>query len=406
MSKFIILFARGYEVLIAFCLLKLMSDFLSPLEYAQLNLFVAITQGIALFFISPLQNWILVNNDNIACEIGLNSTILFEFIYSSAISVVACLLLIISGIHHELINAGILYLFILAVITPVLSQTVIPILNLQGKIIQFAGLSILGATLGIIIPVSFVSLYKDDFEAWLLGGVIAQLLVIIIGLFIGNHSQSLGLFLGLKKIPYRKIFVFSLPLCVAIGFQWYNAQGFRLSLQTVVDLKTLGAFIMGFGFGGKFLNAIEKVFSTVLLPQLYNRKKDSSIKKEWLIYIFKMSAIYSVATFVIILLSQKIYPIIISEKYAEGQKYIVAGVIFDMFRCMQNAVYQYNLIVSKNHIQLIMNMCITLFVFAFIYFINKYQLEFSYFVMMLPVVMGAITLISFIRNYMDEYENS
>ncbi|MCA7283244.1 O80 family O-antigen flippase [Escherichia coli] len=406
MSKFIILFARGYEVLIAFCLLKLMSDFLSPLEYAQLNLFVAITQGIALFFISPLQNWILVNNDNIACEIGLNSTILFEFIYSSAISVVACLLLIISGTHHELINAGILYLFILAVITPVLSQTVIPILNLQGKIIQFAGLSILGATLGIIIPVSFVSLYKDDFEAWLLGGVIAQLLVIIIGLFIGNHSQSLGLFLGLKKIPYRKIFVFCLPLCVAIGFQWYNAQGFRLSLQTVVDLKTLGAFIMGFGFGGKFLNAIEKVFSTVLLPQLYNRKKDSSIKKEWLIYIFKMSAIYSVATFVIILLSQKIYPIIISEKYAEGQKYIVAGVIFDMFRCMQNAVYQYNLIVSKNHIQLIMNMCITLFVFAFIYFINKYQLEFSYFVMMLPVVMGAITLISFIRNYMDEYENS
>lgn len=406
MSKFIILFARGYEVLIAFCLLKLMSDFLSPLEYAQLNLFVAITQGIALFFISPLQNWILVNNDNIACEIGLNSTILFEFIYSSAISVVACLLLIISGTHHELINAGILYLFILAVITPVLSQTVIPLLNLQGKIIQFAGLSILGATLGIIIPVSFVSLYKDDFEAWLLGGVIAQLLVIIIGLFIGNHSQSLGLFLGLKKIPYRKIFVFSLPLCVAIGFQWYNAQGFRLSLQTVVDLKTLGAFIMGFGFGGKFLNAIEKVFSTVLLPQLYNRKKDSSIKKEWLIYIFKMSAIYSVATFVIILLSQKIYPIIISEKYAEGQKYIVAGVIFDMFRCMQNAVYQYNLIVSKNHIQLIMNMCITLFVFAFIYFINKYQLEFSYFVMMLPVVMGALTLISFIRNYMDEYENS
>lgn len=406
MSKFIILFARGYEVLIAFCLLKLMSDFLSPLEYAQLNLFVAITQGIALFFISPLQNWILVNNNNIACEIGLNSTILFEFIYSSAISVVACLLLIISGTHHELINTGILYLFILAVITPVLSQTVIPILNLQGKIIQFAGLSILGATLGIIIPVSFVSLYKDDFEAWLLGGVIAQLLVIIIGLFIGNHSQSLGLFLGLKKIPYRKIFVFSLPLCVAIGFQWYNAQGFRLSLQTVVDLKTLGAFIMGFGFGGKFLNAIEKVFSTVLLPQLYNRKKDSSIKKEWLIYIFKMSAIYSVATFVIILLSQKIYPIIISEKYAEGQKYIVAGVIFDMFRCMQNAVYQYNLIVSKNHIQLIMNMCITLFVLAFIYFINKYQLEFSYFVMMLPVVMGAITLISFIRNYMDEYENS
>lgn len=406
MSKFIILFARGYEVLIAFCLLKLMSDFLSPLEYAQLNLFVAITQGIALFFISPLQNWILVNNDNIAREIGLNSTILFEFIYSSTISVVACLLLIISGTHHELINTGVLYLFILAVITPVLSQTVIPILNLQGKIIQFAGLSILGATLGIIIPVSFVSLYKDDFEVWLLGGVIAQLLVIIIGLFIGNHSQSLGLLLGLKKIPYRKIFVFSLPLCVAIGFQWYNAQGFRLSLQTVVDLKTLGAFIMGFGFGGKFLNAIEKVFSTVLLPQLYNRRKDSSIKKEWLIYIFKMSAIYFVATFVIIFLSQEIYPIIISEKYAEGQRYIVAGVIFDMFRCMQNAVYQYNLIVSKNHIQLIMNMCITLFIFAFIYFINKYQLEFSYFVMMLPVVMGAITLISFIRNYMDKYENS
>ncbi|MFB0713952.1 hypothetical protein ACEU59_22775, partial [Buttiauxella noackiae] len=62
MAKLIIICSRVYEIALAFFLLKIASDYLPPEEYARLNLFLAVTQGITLFLISPLQNWILVNN--------------------------------------------------------------------------------------------------------------------------------------------------------------------------------------------------------------------------------------------------------------------------------------------------------------------------------------------------------
>lgn len=406
MSKFIILFARGYEIIVAFFLLKLMSDFLTPEEYAKLNLFVAITQGIALFFISPLQNWILVNNKEAQSGNWLTSLIMFELLYATLLATLAYIFCYYAEFNQNLIKDGLFTLFLAAIILPVLTQTVIPVLNLQGEIKKFVIYSIVGASLGFILPLIFVIIFKSNFVIWLYGTLLAQFIIVIFILTFDLRIYSGTIFSGIKFIPFRKILLFSVPLSVAIGFQWYNAQGFRLSLQHIINLDMLGAFIMGFSFGGKFLNAIEKVFSTLLLPKLYNRNENVSAKREWLKYVGKLSALYCFSSFFIICLSNYIYPMLISEEYSEGLEYIMAGVIFDMFRCIQNAVYQYNLISSKNHIQLIINMLMSVSIFALIMIIQKYHLDFQLIVISLPGIMALMTTIAFIKNMLDKNENS
>lgn len=406
MSKFIILFARGYEVIVAFFLLKLMSDFLTPEEYAKLNLFVAITQGIALFFISPLQNWILVNNKEAQSGNWLTSLIMFELIYATFLATLAYIFCYYSGFNQNIIKNGLFTLFLAAIILPVLAQTVLPVLNLQGEVKKFVIYSLVGTSLGFIMPLIFVIIFKANFVIWLYGTLLAQFIIVIFILTFNFRIYSGTIFSGMKFIPFRKILLFSVPLSVAIGFQWYNAQGFRLSLQHIINLNMLGAFIMGFSFGGKFLNAIEKVFSTVLLPALYNRNDDASAKREWLIYVGKLSLLYSLSSIFVICLSHYIYPILISDEYSAGLQYIIAGVIFDMFRCIQNAVYQYNLISSKNHIQLIINMFMSISIFVLVLVIQIYNLDFQLFVISLPIIMASMTIIAFIINTLDKNENS
>ncbi len=404
MKKLIVAFSRLYEVMLAFFLLKIVSDYLIPSEYAKLNLFIAITQGVVLFFISPLQNWILVNNIKSSEENWLGSLLVFEFIYSMIISLIT--LMVVFFIDPPWFSLNVLFCIVLifSIVTPILVQTVVPIFNIHHYSNIFVILSITGATFSFVFPVFFAKVVAKKYELWLLGVYLAQAALCIFAirmLIVKNIINMNSALSKLTTLPYKQILRFSLPLSVAVGFQWYNSQGFRLQLENAISLAALGAFIMGFGFGGKFLNAIEKVFTTVLMPALYNRNENVSIKKAWMTYFFKMSAIYILSTIALYFLASNLYKILISEEYQSGVKFIAAGMMFDMFRCILNSVYQYNMITSKNGLQFIVNAIVTLMISAVIYIVFMYKLNFDIFVYAMPSIMAVVTFICFIINYLD-----
>ncbi|WP_421504944.1 hypothetical protein [Erwinia rhapontici] len=407
MTKFIVAFSRLYEVMLAFFLLKLVSDFLTPSEFAKLNLFTAVTQGVALFFISPLQNWILVNNIKARNENWLSPLLMFELIYTIVISLLA--FLVFYFMKSSLISVNFLYLavFVLAVTMPIIAQTVVPIFNINHHSRVFVTLSIFGSSLSFLFPVLFVICLQKEYEVWLLGVYLAQLIVCVISFKMLVSKELFNFDIKtwkLYELPYKQILKFSLPLSVAVGFQWFNSQGFRLQLEAYISLSALGAFIMGFSFGGKFLNAIEKVFSTVLMPALYNRNEQVTVKKAWLSYVSKMSIIYLLSTVVLYVIASGLYKLLIADEYQNGIKYIAAGMLFDMFRCILNSVYQYNMITAKNNLQFIINACMTILIAGVIYIVFTNHLNFYIFVYSMPIIMALVTIVCFFINYVDEYK--
>lgn len=411
MTKLIVAFSRIYEVVLAFFLLKLVSDLLTPSEFAKLNLFTAITQGIALFFISPLQNWILVNNVKAREEKWLSSLLVIEIIYTLSISLIAYIVLYFFKSSIIAYDPMYLVVFIMAIVTPIVMQTIVPIFNINKLSKIFVSLSITGASLGFIFPVFFVISIKANFEVWLLGVYFSQLVVCLLAFKILTSQKIFNVNYKawqLRTLPYKNIVKFALPLSIAVGFQWFNAQGFRLQLENYISLTALGAFIMGFSFGGKFLNAIEKVFSTVLMPALYNRGNTVSIKQAWLSYVFKMTIMYVFSTIILYFIAASLYKVLIAREYQSGIEFIAAGMLFDMFRCILNCIYQYNMIASKNNLQFIVNAIVTLLISSVIYIVFYYGLSLNIFVYSMPFIMAVVTIVCFTINYLDKdkIENS
>ncbi|MFB0713967.1 hypothetical protein ACEU59_22890, partial [Buttiauxella noackiae] len=243
----------------------------------------------------------------------------------------------------------------------------------------------------------------------LLGMFVAQIIICFIALqvmlknkiFSFNYESFL-----LTKLPFKEIFVFSLPLSFAVAFQWFNAQGFRLQLEKNISLYMLGSFIMGFSFGGKFLNAIEKVFSTVFMPSLYNRPENITIKKAWLIYLYKMTMLYVVSTVILYFCATQLYVLLIAKEYQSGLEYIAAGMMFDMFRCILNSIYQYNMLTAKNSLQFIFNALISALISSVIYLVFHFEISFKFFVYTMPALMASVAIICFFANLMDKNEDS
>jgi O-antigen/teichoic acid export membrane protein len=403
MFKALTALGRVYEVILAFFLLKVASDYLPPSEFAKFNLFLALTQGVALFFISPFQNWILVNNKKIYDDGVIRSVIEVEFLYSLFCAVLAYLFF--SLFLKDKFSGSVYFfvVFVFSVVTPVIFQTLVPIFNLQQKVKSYFMLSVSGATLGFILPVLFVIGVNESYLNWAFGIYLAQFLISIVSFCL--LSKDTNSFRNHRKVvPVKKIVQFSLPLSVAVGFQWFNSQGFRLQIENYIDLSMLGYFLMGFTFGGKFLNAIEKVFSTLLLPMLYNRTENTSPKKAWVSYLTKMTFLYVISSVGVYLFSTILYENFISEDYAQGMQYIVYGIAFDTFRCILNAVYQFNMLTGTNYIQVIMNGVMSLVIFISITLVSKYDLLF--FAHTMPIAMFIILLISFFINMAMNDENS
>lgn len=408
MGKLIVIFSRLYEIALAFLLLKIASDYLSPDEYARLNLFLAITQGIALFLISPIQNWILVNNKQAIDGKWLSHILIFEFAYAIIVSVIA--FTVLYAINFSMITTNLFFvcIFIVSIVSPIIIQTLVPIFNLVNISSVFVALSVMNATLGFSMPILLVLSFEKNYEYWLLGMFSAQIIVSVFALrfMIKKKIFSFnGDVLSLKKLPFKKILNFSLPLSFAVAFQWFNAQGFRLQLEDNITLYALGSFIMGFSFGGKFLNAIEKVFSTVFMPGLYNRQKNVTIKRAWLQYFYKMTILYIVSSLALYLFATQLYKLLIAEEYQSGLQYIAAGMLFDMFRCILNSIYQYNMLTSRNNLQFICNAIISLLIAIVIYFVFHYGISFNIFVYSMPFIMASVAILCFFINLVDKNED-
>ncbi|HGF6562048.1 hypothetical protein GKR71_01080 [Providencia sp. wls1922] len=397
--KILVAASRIYEILLAFLLLKISSDLLSPEEYGKLGLLTTITQGIAWFFLAPLQNFILVNTINANDNGWLKKIIKFEILYSIFISYFCYSILVYFEIIPNVIlnNTISLIVFIISVSCPVIIQTLLPILNIKKIHNVFLRISILSSSLGFLLPIIFVKYYEHTYLYWLLGVNLAPAIVIILIILWGYKHSHFNCITN-NPIPSKKLMLFCVPLAGAIIFQWFNLQGYRLQLENYFSIYTIGIFIMGFTFCGRFFNAIEKILTTVLMPSIYNRETGVTINDAWLKYLKTSFIVYTLFFLFFMISSEYIFNEIISDQYNESIEFIKIGLIYDYSRCMLNAIYQHNLLTERNKIQLVFNFLISIFIFVSIFITIRYNLSINFFAYTMSISTLTIGFFAFIKN--------
>ncbi|MEZ8743223.1 hypothetical protein AB4369_08975 [Vibrio sp. 10N.261.49.A5] len=404
-----VLLTRALEVFLSFLLIKLASDILSPEEFAKMGLFIAITQGATWFLISPIQNYLLVNSKNAFENQKLFKLIKWELAYSLLIGVVSYCFLLNSKINSlESIDSTLFFLiFTCSIGFGIVYQTLIPALNIIERRKQFILASLLFSIFNFCLPIFLTNIYKPIFEFWIAGIVLAQGLVFIVFLLYNEfNGEKREINVDSFSLSFRGLIKFSIPLSFAVAFQWFNSQGYRLVLENYIALEQLGLFFMGFSFCGRFLNAAEKVFSSVFLPDLYNAPTKDSKKQQWLEYIIKIGSVHTLLLIFLLIFGKYIYSGFISESYADGLLYLYYGAMFDYFRCLLNAVFQYNLVVNKNKVQLIVNSMMSIILAIVLYKSITFSLTLVNISQLMCVIIFLCLVCSFFYNLKGQSENS
>lgn len=395
--------SKIFEIFTAFLLIRLVSVYLEPSQFAELTLFIALSQGVTWLLISPVQNYILVSCSSASYEGSLLRLLIFEIVYSLIISGLSYwFILLVFGSDYGFLNQQYSFiLFLCATFITVNLQTVHPIINILGEKKTYAKYVVILSVLSISLPLITVSNFGSSFVTWLFGTLISQLIIFALSILFLYKKGYLKTKSTNNSAPVLKnMFTFSLPLVFALGFQWYLSQGYRLHLEFFITISQLGIFLMGFTFGARFFNSIEKVFSTVFLPELYNRAVGVGVFDAWKKYSLKMMLLLICNLLFLLVFIEWIFLFLVDDSYKESIRYLQAGVLFDFFRCTLNCMFQYNLASKNNKPQLIINSisAIALFFCLKLGFLNGLNLEHMQFVFSVIMLMAIILAFKFIRS--------
>ena len=403
-EKFYVGISKVFEIFIAFLLVRLISIYLVPKEFAELTLFIALSQGVTWLFISPIQNYILVSCSHTSKERALLSLLRFEIIYSLIIAGISYwVIFLIFADNYEFLNQKYSFiLFVCATFITVNLQTVHPLINILGEKKSYAKFVVLLSLLSVSMPILAINIFGGSFFSWLFGTLLSQLVVFFLSIaFLFRKGYiSLGTAKSINPFILKDMFNFSLPLIFALSFQWYLSQGYRLHIEDFITISELGIFLMGFTFGARFFNAIEKVFSTVFLPDLYNRSEGVTVFEAWRKYSFKMMLLLICNLFFLLLFIEWIFLFLVDESYKESIKYLQAGVLFDFLRCSLNCIFQYNLASKNNKPQLIINAisAIILFFSLKIGFLNGLSLDYIQFTFSIVMLLSILLAFKSVRS--------
>ncbi len=349
-----VLVSKAIEVFVAFLLIRLVSEHLIPEQFALLQLFIALTQGITWVFLSPFQNFILVNSGDAFEKSWLSKAMFLMLLFSMFIAGISYYILnyVSATLNIEVLMEP-FFLFIAAVIVPINLQIVGPLVNISGKRLEYAIFSVAGSLLMLAFPVYISMIYGPTFVSWQAGVIISQFITCLIFLWflrfrVGINGSYLDSWTGPS---FETALKFVLPLSIAVGFQWYISQGYRIQLEAYVGLAELGYFLMGFTFGARVFNSLEKIFSAMFMPKLYNRK-GASIEAAWKSYFKKMFMVYTAALICLSFCIDILFEFLVSDLYIAGASFLLSGLVFDYIRCNLNSVFQYNMLKNKNQVQL------------------------------------------------------
>jgi O-antigen/teichoic acid export membrane protein len=345
----IVVFGRATQFLLALVMMRVATEFLPPQEIGRMSLIMTSTTFFALFLINPvgmfinrrLHTW----NDNGRVQIYLK----YYWTYLLFISAFAgfCLIFIY---NLELINyqTSLFWLLVLvcgSLLFNTINQTVIPSLNLLGFREWFIFLTLCTVIVSFISALIMVVSIQAQAEFWLLGLLVGQTILSIIGIkiffsklkFNSNINNSKPLQNKLTKDNILTLYRFAWPVAISVGLGWVQCQGYRFMLDNMLGLQSLGLFVAGYGISLGIIVAFESIFTTYFQPEFYKKISGSNRdvqSQAWTDYANTIFPSLLLLLFFIIALAPELTRILLAEKYHSAVQFVIWGALAEVIRVL------------------------------------------------------------------------
>ena len=333
---------RIVATVMALITMRAVTSFLTPEQYGQLALLIAIQVFCGLLLINPVGQHI-----NLHTHAWWDSGTLLPRLksfkhYVLAVSLVGAVL--VFAINQKYSAAQFLYTAIsmfAMVIAATWNATLIPMLNMLG----FRAASVLFSTMTIIVSLLssiLLVMWLKSATAWFIGQMI--------GLGIGALGARYILQKYSKQLTQSKntisllnkytVISYCLPLAVATGFMWLQLSGYRFVVEHYYGLVQLGFLAVGLQLVGQIFALVESLAIQFLYPLFFRRvsnfENNSEIELALSDLLNTLVPVYFLLTGFVIFSAKYLLEILVSPQYQQAVTFVMLGACIELCRVLGN----------------------------------------------------------------------
>jgi len=341
----ILVVTRIFQVVITLVSVRLSTSLLNPSEIGQYYLLISIASFVIIFFVSSSGQY-LVRNLYIWHKEKQIINKLFNYnIYLLLISVISVYIMFVLSHYHIIKDSN--FLFVSLIIPMYIffiswNQTIIPMINLLEYRAVFGVLTILTSFLSVLLSYFMVRVFGLYGELWIAGQMLAAgLIAIVATLYLMNKIKNkFSIMTAFSSITFKngkKIFSFSFPIAVAVGFLWVQNQSYKIIISNTISLEFLGYFGVGIGIAIAISSSCESIVHQFFYPQIF--KVINEEKQFKITYLRTLNFVIPIYFFIACFVSVTaiyVITVLVDKRYSSSYIYIIYGIWIEFFRMSSN----------------------------------------------------------------------
>lgn len=310
------------------------------------SLILTTTAFFAMFFINPVG--MFINRRLHTWQVNGSVAAYFEryWVYLGILAMAAAIGLLLLDIAGWM-NLGIPLVWLVALVCGSLifntiNQTSIPALNMLGYSNCSVALSVATVGVGLVCAVALVRAMQASAEYWVLGLLLGQVFLAILGTKILLARLRLDSVLpmatsGLQKQHLQVLFEFAWPVALAAGLGWVQGQGYRYILESELGVSQLGLFVAGYGISAGMVAGFESVLTTYFQPRLYrdaNKEHPKEQAEAWQRYASAVIPSLMLTVGLIIILAPELTQLFLGERFQSASSFVIWGALAEAARVL------------------------------------------------------------------------
>ncbi len=333
---------RLVAALLALISIRAVTTYLSPAQYGELALLIAVQLFCGLFLINPIGQHINLHTHAWWDDGTLLARLKSYRGYVLAVSLVGgavALCIVTQHTTEQLMWGAIVVFFMVAAGT--WNATLIPILNMLGFRAESALWAVITLVAGLALSILLVT-WKKSAIAWLGGQALGMLLGAMGARYVlqrhalhFKHGQA-----ALPLLNRQSFLAYCLPLSLATGLMWLQLSGYRFLIERYWGLAQLGFMVVGLQLAGQIFALAESLAMQFLYPMFF-RQASAHEKTEVVAAAFSdllniLAPLYLVLAGLVFLSAPYALKVLVAPQFHDAMIFVQLGAGIELCRVLGN----------------------------------------------------------------------
>ena len=333
---------RLATALVALITIRAVTTFLTPEQYGELALLIAVQMFCGLFLVNPVGQHINLHTHAWWDDGTLMARLKSYRRYILAVSFVGGVVVLGMGKQHSVEQILLASMTMFAMVTAgTWNATLIQMLNMLG----FRSASVLWSVITVLTGLASSILLVEwlpSATAWFAGQAIGMWAGALGGKYVlQQHALQTKSAQGTLPLTDRHtVLTYCLPLALATGLMWLQLSGYRFLVEGYWGLAQLGFMAVGLQLAGQIWALVESLSIQFFYPLFYRRvsahEKLDEVSSAFSDLLNTLVPVYFVLTGLIVLSAPYLLKVLVAPQFQDAITFVMLGAGIELCRVLGN----------------------------------------------------------------------